>query len=351
MYRLCQIGYPPDPDPITKAHKAAFVLAVKDRLNGLADPARGVTIAYTAMFVSATDGWSLWSARRKQSTGATTGRDDLAKAAYPFLVSHASRFARLFRCFPLAMFVLLAITASAYWDVGFSRTIVQRIEQLEKEQAALLHPDRQAAPNAVAVNEMACKDATSLAADQIQACDRLQSLDERLSGARADLRNFADAVTGDKHVSSVLYWLGWLRPVRYGFLLNGQVPPEGRPEASVASVLSLYSTYVLPAMFGLLGTLVAIMRAIQAKVRDSLLSPRDLALTLLGLSVGPMAGLAVGLYYTPTSMPAAAAPELSGAVVLSASGLGFLAGYGADAFFKFLDAMLTRVFALESGGK
>jgi len=48
---------------------------------------------------------------------------------------------------------------------------------------------------------------------------------------------------------------------------------------------------------------------------------------------------------------ASGATGLAGSVSLSASGLGFLAGYGADAFFKFADALLARVFALDQSGK
>ncbi len=134
-------------------------------------------------------------------------------------------------------------------------------------------------------------------------------------------------------------------------MFDGQTPTLDRPEATVASVLSLFSTYVLPAMFGLLGTLAAIMRSIQAKVRDSLLGPRDFPLTALGLVIGPVAGLAVGLFFTPTEATTSGATGLAGSVSLSASGLGFLAGYGADAFFKFVDALLMRVFALDPASK
>src|ERR1051326_8282865 len=133
---LCQIGYPPNPDPMLKAHKASFILMLKDRLNALAAPARGVTVAYTAMFVSSTDGCS-WRLRRRTVQPATAGapvlRSDLAKAAYPGLEVHARCFARLFRRFPWLMALVLVLTASAYWDVGFGRTLVERIEQLDAQ--------------------------------------------------------------------------------------------------------------------------------------------------------------------------------------------------------------------------
>jgi hypothetical protein len=64
-------------------------------------------------------------------------------------------------------------------------------------------------------------------------------------------------------------------------------------------VLSVYTRYVLPMLFGPLGTIAAAMRDIQSKVRDSTLLPRDFALSLVRLPLGVMAGLAVVLFLSP----------------------------------------------------
>jgi hypothetical protein len=352
LYRLCQIGYPPHPDATTKAHKAAFVLMLKDRLNGLATPARGVTIAYTAMFVSATDGCRLrmWSPLRVPD-GRHATRGDLAREAYPGLASHARCFAKMYRWFPYLMAFVLVLTASAYWDVGFGRTVVQRIEQLSQQRVDLLTPDPRGPSGTVVLDEKSCTASDGPPSDQARACGRLAYLTHRLRDSRKDLLDFAVATTAGQQSGAFVRTIAWVRPMSYGFMFDGQAPPADRPEATVASVLSLFSTYVLPAMFGLIGTLAAIMRSIQTKVRDSLLGPREFPLTALGLVIGPVAGLAVGLFFTPTEATTAGATGLAGSVSLSASGLGFLAGYGADAFFKFVDALLTRVFALEQPGK
>jgi hypothetical protein len=352
LHRLCQIGYPPHADATTKAHKAAFVIMLKDRLNGLADPARGLTIAYTAMFVTATDGCRVGVRPGRRATdGRRSARGNLARQAYPGLEPHARCFAKLYRMFPFLMLFVLVLTASAYWDVGFGRTVVQRIEQIDKQRVDLLYPDIRGAPSTVTLNEQSCATPASLPADQAQTCARLLYFTNRLSDARRDMFNFAVTARANENTSALVRVLAWLRPVSYGFMLDGQVPDEKRPEATVAWILSVFSTYVLPAMFGFIGTLAAIMRSIQTKIRDSLLGPRDFPLSLLGLVVGPVAGLAVGLFYTPTEATTAGATGLAGSVSLSASGLGFLAGYGADAFFKFADALLARVFALDQSGK
>jgi hypothetical protein len=113
---------------------------------------------------------------------------------------------------------------------------------------------------------------------------------------------------------------------------------------AIASIVSVFSTLVLPMMFGLLGTLVATIRAIHDKMRDSLLSPRDLVLSLTGLPIGAIAGLVVGLFINPSgAVPGSSG--LTGGLSLGAGGLAFLAGYAADAFFSFLDSIRSQVFA------
>ncbi len=352
LHLVCQSGYAPHPEATPKAPQAAFVMMMNDRLNGLAIPARGVTIAYTAMFVSATDGCRLRiSSGPRVPDGRHATRGDLAREAYPGLASHARCFAKMYRWYPWLMAFVLVLTASAYWDVGFGRTIVQRIEQLEQSRSVLVRPDSKAAPGTVALDEKSCTGANRPPPEQAQICDRLSYLADRITDSRRDLSDFAVAATAGQQSNWFLRVIAWIRPISYGFMFDGLAPSAERPEATVAAVLSLFSTYVLPAMFGLLGTLSAIMRSVQAKVRDSLLGPRDFPLTALGLVIGPVAGLAVGLFFTPTEATTAGATGLAGSVSLSASGLGFLAGYGADAFFKFVDALLTRVFALEQPGK
>jgi hypothetical protein len=143
--------------------------------------------------------------------------------------------------------------------------------------------------------------------------------------------------------------------VRWAFVLCGIEPGDGLldgpaagfstapVEQTVGGILTVVSTYVLPMMFGVLGTLIAVVRSVQWKVRDSLLGPRDLALTLSGYPIGAVAGVVVGLYFSPSTTTVTSA---IGNVSLTASGLAFLAGYGADAFFRFVDVQLiARVFA------
>jgi hypothetical protein len=63
--RIASMRYPPEPDPVINAKNAAFLLVAKDHLSALASPARGLTIAYTEMFVGAESGASLGVVRRR----------------------------------------------------------------------------------------------------------------------------------------------------------------------------------------------------------------------------------------------------------------------------------------------
>ena len=97
-------------------------------------------------------------------------------------------------------------------------------------------------------------------------------------------------------------------------------------------------------MFALLGTLIGAFRAILNRIGANELSPRDLVRMQIGIPTGLVAGIAVGLFLGPSSVPVQGAGGLSGQLTLTASGLGFLAGYASQSFFGFLDNMIRNIF-------
>jgi hypothetical protein len=88
------------------------------------------------------------------------------------------------------------------------------------------------------------------------------------------------------------------------------------------------------------------LRDISNRITGSILSPRDETLAIIRIILGAIAGLAVGLFFTPASV-AAQISSGAGVLTLSASGIAFLAGYGADGFFRMIDAMIARIFSLD----
>ena len=131
-------------------------------------------------------------------------------------------------------------------------------------------------------------------------------------------------------------------------------PPRRQPTQEIkdnatywqtaTSVLSVFTTYILPMMFALLGTLIGAFRAILNRIANSELAPRDFVRMLLGIPTGLVAGIAVGLFLSPSSVPIQGSGSVAGQLTLTASGLGFLAGYASQSFFTYLDNVMSTVF-------
>ncbi len=144
--KIAEMRYPPSGTDAANADNAAILLLAKDRLSALAAPARGVTVAYTAMFIDAESktwptrlrdwvlrsvGWKT-DAGRDRSAGDATGQDtriDLAVRAFPMLQTHAQRFRRWRDRLATFALLWLGLTALAYWDAGLGRAALERLDQ------------------------------------------------------------------------------------------------------------------------------------------------------------------------------------------------------------------------------
>ena len=119
-------------------------------------------------------------------------------------------------------------------------------------------------------------------------------------------------------------------------------------DKSIESILAIYSSYVLPLMFGIIGTMIGGIREIRDKVRGGELAPRDVWMLFIGLPMGIVGGLVVGLFISPDDTTVAAAGGPTGRLTLSAIALGFLAGYGSESFFTYIDTLFRQVFRTKS---
>ena len=331
---VTEIRFPPSQR--SRARDSAFLLTVKDHLTGLAQPARGTTIAYTSMFVGDTRRPSIVKHAFRRLVGSPnppgfqSRRATLAELTFPALVGHARLFRLVFAFLVFLTFLMLTVTALTYWDVAFGRTILQRIEQVDKERTTLI----QANPSLLVPRTCAEPDERALFV-----CMRLNDLAAARDDAIQDLHQVRKC-EGDS-------WKCATHLLRWGFILCGDEFADRAPQIFMASVLSVFGSYVLPAMFGLVGSLIAAIRRVNNLVRDSELGPRDLVFTLLFIPMGTVAGVAVGLFLNPSLAPL---PGLSADPSLAASGLGFLAGYGSKAFFEFVDRSLSRAFTSQPTG-
>jgi hypothetical protein len=100
--------------------------------------------------------------------------------------------------------------------------------------------------------------------------------------------------------------------------------------------IQVLATSLLPLFYGVLGAGVAVVRNIWAKMRDSLLSPRDPTLAWGQLAQGAVIGACIGLFITPSSAGAL--------TTLTPSALSFIAGFGVEGVFVMLESLIKRVF-------
>jgi hypothetical protein len=342
--RVAAIRYSPPTSATDRAVAAAMLWAAKDGLNRLTDPARGLTIAYTAMFGGAVslrfrNPFNRRSERLlRESKAVREDLETLAFKAFPLVEWHVRRFNFVFGFISFFAVVWFLLTSFTYWDVATGLTAVQRVDQIDNDYAQF----SQANP---AFRVDACLSAQ--ASDTGAVCNRYFQLQSAKSEANSNLLRFISC--SDSRCFAAIHVLRW------SFVVCGVTSVDGRSTAvsdsanpsyplthTVGSILSVFSTYVLPMMFGLLGTSIAVIRTVQREVQRSELGPSDMALALISLPVGAVAGVAVGLFFSPTG---ATVPGTVGNLTLTTSGLGFLAGYGAEAFFRFVDfQIIERVF-------
>ena len=355
--KICKISWPPDGSEDEKAEDAALLIRAKDYLNRLAQPASGSTIAFTLLVTqqdgsagrqdhstakrgegegAARGGWwrRWWPPFRRAADGSPT-RSSLAQTAYPDLVPKAIGFRRWMTAISIGLLLTLIVTCGLSWYVAegnaalaeltAARTAVAeaqaRINQAETEaaDAAAATPAPAAAqpfirlcrrPMVSATQSQLCQAHFEASAALIRASERLKSWDCR--------RPFTDC-TGAK--------------------------ADDAPSRAAAFV-NIMGSAVLPFFYGLLGAGAAIIRSLSRKIRESLLSPRDLHLSTQQLALGAVVGACIGLF---VAAPETTSEGLLGPVTLSASAISFVAGFGVEAVFQALEALIGRIFNLAPG--
>ena len=412
---VCKISYPPEGGLAANAQQAAFMLMVKDKLNYLAQPARGLTVAFTSMFAGISLEYPEPSSWRQPKA-----KPDFysARQAYPNLEAEARRFRRFYDRLPIWAVSLVAIIAFTNWDISVTSAVVKQITDADGEFSSLFSAGRNWYPTsngcqpykhdlwkAGHVGERTTPSQTGAASKQqpVSGAEG-KAVDGNLSGAQAepaagDPHDFAceERKTALRHRSvahdnlrSLVFERWLIRPVAFSAHLFA-IPTPAKPavapnggedvdeetiipavdgkatapgdaaslhpreiqlstsESFTLAVLSGLNTIVVPTAFGWLGTLAGLMRSITGKVRDSVLAPRDYQIARVAIFLGMSAGLAVGLFFTPSDGNVANAKELGSTITVSAAGLSFLAGFGSEAFFTFLDGLLVRLLPSGSG--
>lgn len=361
--KVCEITWPPKdatPDPDHAAKDAALLIRARDYLNGLAKPASGATIAFTLMVTQEENA----RVRRRKAAAAgapaTPSRSSLACDAYPDLVERARRFRALMsRTVKIAIAALiltigiswyLAIGNAALADVGTARAAMTKADARVSDAQNAYYTGSQATgetgqaqgqrppppPPPQTGTPPPATTATPPAVPVIYYVNPCSALSQGKSYPTAALRDACSARDDQVRVYNATQ-------VGLATWIFG-----ASPEAA-AWWANLFGTAVLPVLYGFLGAIASVVRGWSRKIKASMLSPRDMQLSLQQLALGALIGACISLFI---ASPAAGDSDsaLLGPVGLSSSAISFIAGFGVDSVFQTIEALISRIFNIAPAG-
>jgi hypothetical protein len=333
-------------------------------------------------------------------------RTSLARLAFPGLSHLADRFNIFLWVLLLGLFAWLLVTCFLSWDVAAGQAMLRSLDGLKTERTALAArlTDYEAAEekraadagnSGVRPNTTETQGVTSVAAPQpvqntppttlqatqkvaeqlreptVDFCNRPELLERvKLSSGELTVR-FHDATeralctdwlqnrtqTGTIRQNLVV-WLDcpWKRSTCFSptlsIVLRSFLPTvspsvtanSDRDEQWAVVLLGVLGASVLPFCYGVLGAGAAVVRNLWGKMRDSVLSPRDLTLSLGQLALGAVIGACIGLFVNSSTAGPDGGNGLMGSVPLTAAALSFIAGFGVEGVFVALEGLMKRVF-------
>jgi hypothetical protein len=275
----------------------------------------------------------------------------LARETFPHFQNHAKQFYWFRWCLGWFFVFMLLLTVLMSWDIAHGRSVLQRLDQLTKDYSATLQA------NPELIKPEVCP---TYEPDSAKLPDKPDGWTTKPTAVACKQLWYIQKFQDDAHseLAQIFRCSGtWCSPffhvLRWAFVLCGGSDLRGVEQGTAAkgtswqsatSVLMVFTTYILPMFYGFIGTVIGAFRSLQDKLRDSLLAPRDLGLTIMGMPLGAVAGIVVGLFFGTSIAPVQGAGGIAGDLSLTASGLAFLAGYGSPSFFKFIDNLLGKVF-------
>ena len=389
--------------PSLEAGGSGFLLLVRDALNALIKPASGLTVAYTAMVVGNRRGGAVKSraalaerAYAGLAFGAVTHRwGQRVLLALALLATICAAWDSAKVALGKSLIHNLAELRAKQADISREKV---RLEETFAQPNAPTVPlfqlagvGGQQAMGSVRLTVRLCE-RPSLVASSVAQTPALEAAFKSgpeepalfESAAQQDVCD-RDRLLGDSfflaHKAIYAYMTDWPAVVGTGFgsvaqavgvlgsigqgvcaRLTSACAPHPNPlvelandpkhadsELLVVPVLLVLGNYVLPVIFALLGAAAFVILDFYGKLRDSLLAPRDHVLSWIQLVLGSVIGACIGLFFSAYGPPSAGSQaDLIGALTLSASGVGFLAGFGVEGVFAMLEKLVKGVFGGES---
>jgi len=110
--------------------------------------------------------------------------------------------------------------------------------------------------------------------------------------------------------------------------------------AVAVQVVEVMQKWVLPLLYGWLGSLVFVLRTLSLQVRERLFRKDSMVSHASRVYLGMISGLAIGWFWTSGPQGAGTAGPMS-VSTLSPLALAFMAGYGVELFFALLDKLVA----------
>jgi len=120
--------------------------------------------------------------------------------------------------------------------------------------------------------------------------------------------------------------------------LRGVQAAVHRIEERANLVVGIFSSFILPILFGATGAVAYVIRAISDQINTSTFSQNSPIRHLMRVALGTLSGVVVGLFV-----------GLSAQLSLPPLALAFLAGYGVEAVFSTFDAMIDKFRQAKAG--
>ena len=364
ILRVMQIHYPIEPDNQNFEADAAFLLRARDVLNSRAAPATGATIAFTSMVVARGAKAPRGTAPRAGGAGGpedNIGGRGFAGSAYPWLAAKAAELDNWVRRGVRFVFIVLLLTIAISAYTAWGKVMLDTLDAVRRDDTAT-QQERQVDANARkpgtdGVNVQAAKPQPECPRDRDTTtdtrglCYRLNDILIRKETTNKNLEMWLG-------IATFWNWTDWASRWPFAWFVHKTVPvteASDRPgiwqadarrkeiELQGVALMAVLGNYVMPVLYGLLGSFAFVLRRYHRRLALDLLSPRDLRTNNVRLLLGTLIGGCIGLVYSGSGQ-AQATGTLALAVTLSTSAIAFLAGYGVDGVFKVLDALIAQVF-------
>ena len=399
LQQICEIGCPPIGNETQHAVNAARLIRVRDMLNRAALPATGATIAFT-LLVTGEDAESrrvldhnepvswrrallgMLGYRRPEKRGATSyqldrpwqdwghqppTRASLASIAFPNLTRSADTFTKRVTTIVVVLVIWLLFTCALSWyvaegtallnDFNLARADVSTTTTQILFEAPPSPPLATGATTTPAVlGPLPPLDLQSVKQIYESHCEASPATSPPLAPHLRTCAALSDAMARQQRAQLAIN--NWHNPWFWRYLrmpqFGGSSPSESQAISTpvptdpvwASTWLAIVGGVILPVFYGVIGAGAAVVRNLSAKVRDSLLAPRDALLSYIRLALGAVIGGCIGLFVTPNG--SGDSSGLLSVTHLSASALCFVAGFSVEGVFQALESLTGRVFGTKN---